>query len=299
MAYYSGTAGSLTALRTALLTHAQADGWTLTGDVLSKAGVYFKIQETAENITCLGCESNAVSNPAPAIVQIGRLYSGSPTWSITYPCNYEVFGFAQELYLVVNYDVDRYQWMAFGKSTTPGLPGQGGWCGASGASAWSSGSIYGAAPVEISIYGSAYQGYTTAALFFGLGGSYWNRSANYWVNHNLDGHGWTGYGSIGNPVPGILPTNTLLARLPSAWNSETVLLPLRCYKERPSYKTSLVAELQNARHARIDNLVPGDVLVIGSDKWKVFPWFIKNSAARDGGIGHTGTFGWAIRYEGP
>jgi hypothetical protein len=38
----------------------------------------------------------------------------------------------------------------------------------------------------------------------------------------------------------------------------------------------------------------------------VFPWLRKNIAARDGSaaagatgaINHTGTFGWAIRYEG-
>ena len=132
MAYYSGTASSLADLRTALLTHAVADGWTLTGDVLSKAGVFFQIQVTATNITCLGCESNAVASPAPNVVSIGRIFerTGYTTREISFPCNYDVFGFAEELFLVANYDVDSYQWMAFGKSTVPGLPGQGGWCGA-------------------------------------------------------------------------------------------------------------------------------------------------------------------------
>lgn len=300
MAYYSGTAASLTALRTALLTHAQADGWTLTGDVLSKAGVYFQITENATNIKCLGCESNAVANPAPAVVQIGRLYTGTPTWSITFPCNYEVFGFVDELFLVVNYEVSLYQWMAFGKSSVPGIPGQGGWFGASGGRDWSSGSIYGQVPIEISINGTDYPyGYTTAALFFGTVPNYWDRAANCWVNHGLDSHGWTEFGSSSDFVTGIRASNTLLAGLPSAWNLETVLLPLRAYKRRPGYKISLIADLQNARHTRIDNLTPGDILTIGSDKWKVFPWYTKNAAARNGGFGHTGTFGWAIRYKGP
>jgi hypothetical protein len=33
----------------------------------------------------------------------------------------------------------------------------------------------------------------------------------------------------------------------------------------------------------------------------IFPWYRKYSATRDGGtnIDHTGTFGWAIKYEPP
>jgi hypothetical protein len=86
-----------------------------------------------------------------------------------------------------------------------------------------------------------------------------------------------------------------------------VLLPLRAWKERTPYKSSLVADLANARLLRIDNITPGDILTIGTDKWKAYPWYRKNVSARDGSgnqgsaynINHTGTFGWAIRYEGP
>lgn len=307
MAYYSGTAASLTALRTALLTHAVADGWTLTGDVLSKAGVFFRIQSTATNVTCLGCEDNAVANPAPNVVSIGRIFqrTGYTTREISFPCNYEVFGFAQELYLVVNYDVDAYQWLAFGKSTVPGLAGQGGWCGGSiGQFEATSAS---SDPIYISATGGGSGGYgfanTCAALFWAAGpdaaGGLLTR--NCWVNHGLDGHGWTYYGASTNIPSGILPLAPLIAMQPNGWNSEAVLLPVRSWKGRPSYKNSLIADLEHARHLRIDNLSPGDVLPLGPDQWKVFPWYRKNASARNGGmqINHTGTFGWAIRYEGP
>lgn len=305
MAYYSGTATSLANLLTALQTHAVADGWTLTGDVLSKAGVYFQLQTTATNLTCLGCESNAVANPAPNVVSIGRIYQRTsyPTREISFPCNYEVFGFAQEIYLVVNYDVDSYQWLAFGKSTVSGLVGQGGWCGASigllevAASAtdpiWITGSSGGS--------GGAGFPNTCAALFWTTACSNSATARNCWINHGLDGHGWTYYGSASNIPSGIQPLAPLIAMQPNAWNSEAVLLPIRSWKERPSYKNSLIADLANARHMRIDNLSPGDILTLGSEKWKIFPWYRKNAAARDGGtqINHTGTFGWAIRYQGP
>ena len=372
MAYYSGTAASLAALRTALLTHAVADGWMSTGDtsftasisgttmtvsaisvgsiqigevisgsgvtagttvtglgtgtggagtytvsasqtvasttiaqpgrVLSKAGVYFRIGETAANITCLGCEDNAASSPAPGKVMIGRICAtiGYPTYEVSFPCTYEVFGFTQELYLIANYDVDSYQWMAFGKSSVPGIAGQGGWCGASiGDSVGSSFS----GPVSMSASGGGstpYYPYVCPALFWATSVS-WGVSRNCWVNHGLDAHGWTYDGSIGSAPIGCSPNLPLVNLQPSVWSNESVLLPIRCLKARPSFKSSLIADLANARHLRIDNLAPGDILTLGVDKWKVFPWYRKDAASRNGGTGvnHTGTFGWAIRYEGP
>lgn len=311
MSYYSGTASSLTNLRTALLTHAQADGWTLTGDVLSKAGVYFRITEDATNIKCLGCEDNAVSNPAPNVVMIGRIYfqSGNPTREMTFPCNYEVFGFGQELYLVVNYDTDSYQWMAFGKSTVPGLPGQGGWCSATIGASYN-GSGHGPVHLQIdsatSLSAASVLG-TTACMIFGTKGvnsrSGAEMALNSWCNSGLDADGWYP-GPTGISGEGFVSANTineLLWQQPSAWNSEAVLLPIRAWKYRASWKISLIADLEHARFLRIDNLAPGDVLTLGADHWKIFPLYRKDAAARNGGfaINHTGTFGWAIRYEGP
>lgn len=307
MAYYSGTATSLADLRTALLTNAVADGWVLTGDVLSKAGVYFRIQVDATNITCLGCESNAAANPAPNVVQIGKLFerSGYTTRLISFPCNYEVFGFSQELFLIVNYDVDTYQWMAFGKSTVPGLPGQGGWCGATmGSGVIGSGSSSDTAPIIIGAAaggGEFLYNSTSGALFWGIIAGY-TQPRNCWVNHGLDSHGWTWNGAAGDAPIGIRHNSPLLSLQPSGWNSEATLLPLRAYKQRPSFKASLVADIANARLLRIDNLTPGDILTLGADKWKIVPWYRKDASARNGSttsINHSGTFGWAIRYQGP
>lgn len=307
MAYYSGTASSLADLRTALLTHAQADGWVLVGDVLSKAGVYFQIQVTATNITCLGCESDLVANPAPNVVSIGRIFerSGYPTREISFPCNYEVFGFAQELYLVVNYDTDSYQWMAFGKSTVPGLIGQGGWCGAT-AGLFTSGSQSAfTAPIAILIdsggRGAPGENLSSGALFWTTSSGTATCHRNAWINSNLDGHGWTYNGAVSDGPIGIRHTSPLVNIQPSVWNSESTLLPMRALKQRPSFKSSLIADAANARHIRVDNLAPGDIVTLGADQWKTFPWYRKDLTARNGGTGinHTGSFGWALRYEGP
>lgn len=288
MAYYSGTANSITDLKTALLTHAQADGWVLTGDVLSKAGVYFRIQVSGAGMTCLGCTDNAVANPAPNVVQI---------ISLAYPCNYEVFGFAQELYLVVKYDTEYFRWMAFGRSTVPGLPGTGAWCGAS----FGTGDYDGLITISPGLEDS--YGRSSSALFWhaARASTADARGKNNWVHSGLDGNPWahTVNTSIVPPAPStMLP---LINILPSAWNSESVLMPMREYKVRGSNKISLTADLEHARNLRIDNLTPGDILVIGVAKWKIFPWYKKNAAVRNAGyaVNHSGTYGWAIRYEGP
>lgn len=382
MAYYSGTASSLTDLRTALLTHAQTDGWAATGDtsftgsisattltvsaisagsiqkgevitgagvtagttvtalgtgtggvgtytvsvsqsvasttitqpgkVLSKGGVFFRIGETATNITCLGCESDVVANPAPGVVMLGRIFfaSGYPTREISFPCNYEVFGFAQEMYLVVNYDVDAYQWMALGKTTVPGIPGQGGWCAASIGSdipSNTTGTVTGPVYMQISSASSitTFPGGAVAnCAMAGSSALVSNATYNIHVNHNLDAHGWRQDGTTNSVLPiGMHACSQLIWQQPSGWNSEATLLPLRFYKMRTSFKSSLILDCVNVRHFRIDNMTPGDILTLGSDKWKVFPWYRKDVTARNGnGNGdrnHTGTFGWAIRYEGP
>lgn len=321
MAYYTGTANSYADLRSSLLTHAQADGWVLTGDVLSKEGVFFRITATAESVACLGCESNAVGNPAPHVVQIGRMvnytmYGTLYRREISWPCTYHVFGFDSELYLVVNYDLVRYQWMAFGK-TTLSVPGKGGWCGATyGSVPGNHGPTTGAArfigigPSDGGFWGAP-AGLTSAALFWVTGYHYQPAAWNWFVNHDLDGLGW--YFAPGGNAPsrdfiGIRYLSELLTRQPNLWNSEAALLPLRCYIERPSFKSSMLVDLAHARHVRLDNCEPGDVLTIGPDRWMVFPWYTKDAARRNGtaystsdlsGTDHSGTLGWAIRYEGP
>lgn len=311
MSYYTGTASSFADLATALKAHAVTDGWVLSGNVLSKAGVFFSITAEVEYVSCMGCESNALLNPAPAPVSIGKLWEGAGTTRIiSFPCTYHVFGFAQELFFVVNYDVSKYQWMAFGKSTVPGLPGQGGWFGASIGDFRASGESFYGSDYVVAISpttGGASYSTTCPALFWATQTDHTAEKAA-WVNHGLDGIGWNWNAGNGTQI-GISAIVPLIGMQPSEWNSEPVLLPIRAWKERPDYKISLIVDVENARYIRIDNLAPGDILTIGSDKWKVFPWYIKNSAERNGPVDysgrvpaeldHTGTFGWAIRYEGP
>lgn len=285
MAYYTGIANDLEALRQAIFTACTGEGWTLAGDVQHKSGLYARLQVVSGALRLLGGTgidgSNALTGAASAVVQIGGL-------SIAYPLTYELFLFASEVYVVVNYAVDRYQWCAWGKTAVQGVGGSGMWFGASQGSSLRSAIAMG--------LGTGSTADPCAALFWY---SYTGGSTQVvYIHHGLDGGGWGGGSSL---VGASHSANDLLKLLPNAWNSEAVLIPARLFLARASSKYSLVAEAENFRHTRIDNYTPGEVITIGSDRWKILPWYKKDAANRNSGIGvlHSGTFGWAIRYEGP
>ncbi|EPL63734.1 hypothetical protein B382_04615 [Stutzerimonas stutzeri B1SMN1] len=293
MAYYSGSAVDMAAVRTALVNACTAEGWSWDGgnEVLSKGSIYVRLRVVSGYLELLG-RTAAVSGDAPSVVRIGQL-AATP---VTYPAAYEIFVFDTEVYLVINYSVDYYQWCAFGISNVEGLPGTGMWLGAT---------LEANNPTGISITnsdGNETSNTVTPALFWATRIQLGSRNRNCYVNSGLDSEGWNLTLAGSNIQIGVSHLVPLIALLPNSWNSEAVLLPIRCYKPRPSSKISLIADLEHARYTRVDNYLPGQVIVIGDDRWKVFPWYLKNTAGRNGGnggISHTGTFGWAIRYEGP
>lgn len=294
MAYYTGTANDMAALRQALIDACVLEGWVwdVGGEVLSKETMFLRLRVVSGYLTLLG-RTSAAAGDAPSAVRIGQLGS-TP---VTFPLTYEIFAFSAEVYMVINYGVDYYQWCAFGQSTVAGLPGSGMWVGAS-----VPGGFAGIIDISATSGGAASWTYSCPALFWRTNGTESVAAANCWAHSDLDAQGWLPGQTINaDPVVGIAACAPLIGLLPSAWNSEAVLLPLRAFKVRPSNKVSLVADLEHARYTRVDNYAPGEIITIGSDRWKVFPWYRKNTAARNGGAGivHTGTFGWAIRYEGP
>lgn len=309
MAYITGAAASISDLFDAVVDACTDDGWTETTDtggdtVLYNGTCYVRLtwEDTGdahgENTLVLLGRTSVESGDAPNVVRMGVLRSsyGGASEAMAFPATYHIFTFSAEVYVVVVMG-DVVQYLAWGQSDQDGLTGSGNWvCGPLGG--FTSYTTYGLHQDASVTYLS--NGRIAVGLFWNMG---WSTDQDYFNNNYLHSaidasYPWhLGY-ETGNPAGIKTIAELVLAQL-NTFNSEAVLLPVRAYKQRSSSKISHVAELSNARHVRVDNYYAGQILTIGTDQWMVFPWYRKNTAARNGGnsIMHTGTYGVAIKYE--
>ncbi len=113
-----GSVNNLADLLTAIRAACVAHGWTLSGSVLRKGNAYIKSQIVSGFIEWTGGTgidgSNNLTGAAPAMVRNGDF----GTRVITYPCTWEahIHTAPEEVYIVLNYNVDYYQYAAWGLS---------------------------------------------------------------------------------------------------------------------------------------------------------------------------------------
>jgi len=309
MAYFSGQVNSIEDLRSVLIDACVSSGYTLAGSILVKGKINIRVQTssngrmTFEGGTGVGA-GNALTGICPSFVQIGANQSLGIAW----PSTYEIFVLSNpdEVYLMLNYSVDRYQWAAWGVSNVSGVPGTGMWFGAS-LNQDSPTNQFGFTQFWSSL--TAPGVYSQPGLFWrshqaALSGPQYLES---FIHVGMDDQQWAAGGGSANPGASAAQSAIpLLQRLPSAWNSEAVLLPIQVWLPRPSSKMSLVADLAHSRYTRIDYYEPKQIITLGQDRWRVYPFVRKDTINRDGMINGTnnyalmqsGTFGLAIRYDG-
>ena len=301
MAYITGTANDISALRTAIFNACTANGWMLSGEILHKGTAYFRLQVVADAITLLGGTGKDGGNNLTGAANAFSMVTGSGgVTGLVYPVTYHVhIGTApDEVYVVLNHSTDYYQWLAFGQSHITLAAGTGNWFGATYGNSLMSGS----GTLGLQAGGSSYYN-TTGAFFWNSGGvvaSYTTTHCH--IHHGLSGgNGWNGNGgyAIEGGTPSSPPAlDPLIAISPNTYNGEALLLPIPVVVRRPSSLYSLVAQPKHARYVRVDNHTPGQILTIGAEQWKVYPFMRKDTSARNGGttVTHSGTFGWAVRY---
>lgn len=297
MAYYSGLCTSYQDLADILVEKCQAHGWVWQDGILSKGDLFIKIEiHTESGISLLGgtgVQGTILQNDSISRVRLGGLgWASEQALQIKFPANFHCFVFANEVYLIVKSEIDKFYYLAFGKSSLiQGKKGNGLW---------------------LSATACYYRNYRAIAIATNSGGGggvenpspvapFFNRNEwdNNWSNsvicHGLDGVLWSsGYKRAWCAF------DPLIDRMPTNHFSDSPLLPYNIYLERPENKLSLICQFENARFLRIDNHEPEQILTLGHERWIVFPFFQKNAQNRNGGwdIRHSGTFGWAIRYEG-
>lgn len=339
MAYYTGFASSLSDVLQALQSAAQNHGWSLNGEVLHKNDLFVKahvLTGSNEGIILQGGVgvdgSGDLVDPSPVRARFGRPKPSDVPW--TWPSRYFIHMHENpdEVYLVMNYNVEYYTWCAFGQSDQLGLNGTGLWLsGANGylnSSGYSNPDVRGSYVISPVSGGSTLQSswnedYPSGAPFWHTGGKASSGSGGHelrmrdTIHSNLNDYesNWMGWSPVGfsgsgnwvNKLNAVQPAAPHIGRLPSPWNQEGVLLPIQVYCWRSSSKCSLVLEVRHARYTRIDNYEPEQIISIGPERWKIYPFIRKYLPERDGPSGsrlqvtgsHTGTLGWAIRYDGP
>lgn len=301
--FYTGNFSTFASLKTSVETALQTEGWTLSDGILSKSGVYVRLTSNVDWLQLEGGTGQTGSTLDGAQVKSSRILSHAGA-VFNFPATYDlhIFDSPDEVYLVVNYNSDRYQQLSFGKSNVLQIGGTGAWFTGSFNSDHSpltNNKVY--MLVDNSSVGSSYSGYQLGLFFESDQTGAWASS----IHTGLDTTSWkvpyNGDGNLhgsGDVVAG------LLTSLPSDYNQNTVLLPINVAQKRLSQGLTIVASLVNSRLCRNDNHLAGEVVPYGGEDWKVYPFHRKNSDQRNGvpwstGADHSGTFAFAVRYTGP
>lgn len=299
MAYYTGSVNTYTELLTALVNACTANGWTFNSGILSKGRAFVKPSVSGLAAGGLVIEGGtgqsgaSLLNPSPQAARLGQPYASSKWPSVTWPAQYHIHlgTNPDEVYVVMNTNVTDFYWLAFGLSTVP-MVGTGLWMAAS-APRQQAGNI-GASMTETS---------GAQNLNYGCPGIFW-APAVYDANYNsiavqsAASGSWPLHTSVG-----INSLSPLIARYELTWNKAAVLLPAREYIAAPENKRQLLIDAAHARLVRLGSLEPGQILQLGPDRWRVYPFLRKDTSSPNSVssnvMAHSGTFGWALRYDGP
>lgn len=304
MAFYSGNFSDFDSLRGSVSAALQLEGWSYNGDgVFTKGSMFFKLTATATQLLFqagTGSASGPLPGAAPNGVKI-MSYTGNP---MVFPAQYDLHinSNPDEVFLVVNYNADRYQQLSWGASNVQQIGGTGMWFSGSfheAAAQAQTGLVYTSADANSIGFGWSGQG---CGLFAEVQTS---PNGCSFIHTGLDSVGWKRVGQAeGTLLASPDPVAALLQALPSMYNQNTVLLPLAVVQRRLLQGQTVVVDMANARLCRNDNHLSGEIVEYGPDRWKMYPFHRKNADQRNGvpwttGANHSGTFAYAIRYTGP
>jgi len=310
MGYIADTATTMDEIKTAIEAESVANGWTLEDGILFKSGCYFQLASRNSASSYLAVYGGTGKSGSTLLDQApqGAAIVSNSGGTFTFPINYEIHSFddTDEIYCIINYDTSFCQILAFGHSDLDNIGGTGAWItGTIPANKAVSSQFSGFVLFSVtqhSLGTNSYLNNVGTPLFTGRDPSF-NQSS--FIHSGLDSTGWSqesGSG-VGNLL-GISYCASLLTSLPNLSNQSSPLLPIKAIKRRNSSGLTVIANLSHARYIRNDNVDLFEVITIGSEKWKCYPLFRKDSSLRNGtsttpGVTHSGTFGYAIRYQGP
>lgn len=313
MAFVTGSASSLADLLTAIRNACTANGYTLNGNILSKGTLHVSMEVVTTQLRVTGGTGRSgttLLGPGP---QYAFISSATTVNAMTFPVTYHIHidTVPDEVYVKISYNAVLWNFIAFGQSDHPGMAttgGTGNWYGASLGQTCVTG---GTAAIDIYGRGGGFRSTSPSGNQSGYGifnGALGWTTSNYATNCHIH--------SGLNPSGGwnVVTANTadyyvdasefqipMLAYLPNAWNQQAILVPITVLSRAASSKYQVVAELRHARYTRNDQYNDLDIITIGADRWRVYPFYRKDVTVRNAGgqVDHSGTFAHAIRYDGP
>lgn len=324
MAYYTGSAANIAALMSALSSALTSNGFSASGNVFYKGTLYVELKVPTTGATpynrieVKGGTGRSGSTLTGGIAAFNANYDGTVSLGtciatggteLQYPCTYHIHisDSPDEVYMFVNESATRWSWLAFGQSGVSGISGTGNWYGASVSSRnnTSTGRVTSTAG-STGTWGGLF-------CYNSPSGTPTNQVQpfNCSVNHGMDSNPWSMCGNDVGASTGLVgwidsasacdassPNLPLWAAQPNAWNDQAILMRIQGYILRASNKSSLVLDIKHSRYIRNTNYNDGDILTIGSDQWKIYPFIMKNTGTPNGNVsGHSGTIGLAVRYE--
>lgn len=303
MAYYSGQVSSYQELKDVLMNACIQHGWNQNDQILNKDSMFFKFRVSNVNgypdgiglLVKGGTSSSNFSSPEVRLGSIGSSTDAPYPTKVAFPVDYRIHIFENEVFLIIKYNLDKFMHVAFGYDPVTHAI----FLSASTRQYTASfDSFY----LTSSGGGSQYNEYAAG------GGFFWDSANMGWNNTKntvlFDGD-WSANGGVFQSQVGFVSAmpsySVLINRQPSNWSNEAVLLPINIYKTELSKKVKHIAFVENARYTRLDYYDPEQIIELGNVRWKIYPFHFKNINARNGGdgINHSGTLGWAIRYDGP
>lgn len=329
MAYQTGTAASLSALRTQIRSFLSTAGLTVTaGDVIHDgANLYIALAynankhessyDTLDLTIGTGESSGSLTGGNGETYELRERFGQTTTDGdvvVGFPITYHLFYHAasNNFAAVIVHNTAFIQWLGFGEIDKLGTWTGGVWAGASFGAFYSTGTsqnIYQTDLCYMNASGIRANGY---GFWLGTDGSTATNNGNMTLRCDIDGTAgdWLDNSEDNTPSMSGSRLNTYHRWLGlSDFNAKAHLTPILVAVQRASSKLTVAGSVPFARHVYVKNHAIGDIITLGADQWMLFPhirWTDHDiSLPTDGQVVSAGTrfssgnYGFAIAYDGP
>lgn len=298
MSYETNTVANPTALVTALMTFATANGWTtgtfIVGASLNKGQSHVAV--TASGTTTVNIVG---ANNAAGTVELSPNTKSIYIATVNWPVTYHFFSLSNPdiIVIVLSYSTTLYQTIWFGdivKVHSSAFVGGNFYFGSKNGILTNSSGVVSISDTNLSGGTTISPATAGSCIPFDTNNT---ASAAAKIHAKIDSAVWDT--EIAKKVTLCDWVVSTLFRSPNSWNSQAILIPMHLQFAMASSLYAYIGYIEHVRLLRIDNYEIGDIITLGSDSWKVFPFISKNATLRNGGLSvttnHSGTVGFAVR----